>query len=365
MNYTYNCCYKKNACPTELGGHNAGPNPFSLPIRIFTIMRVFFITCLLILSNVASAQQVPKTVLAEHFTNTYCSVCASRNPGLLSNLANYPQVLHVSYHPSAPYAACPLNVYNKPENDARTNYYSAYGGTPVLFVNGTWITSVYTDASIFSSQLGKTTSFDVKVSMLPYGADSAIVKVVVKKVDTSSLSALQLYGGIAEDTLFFTANNGEPIHTDVFRRSLWGTTSLAVTAPVAVGDSSVYIKVVAGDPVWVKSRIYAFAILQQGNKEVVQSARSAKALTAGFPTVAICPAADVCIYPNPALQMLFMSGDVVGSTVSILDGTGRLYRSVTITKNEQFIDISSLRTGLYYFVLNNSRGVTYKKFIKQ
>ena len=90
-------------------------------------------------------------MLVEHFTNTYCSVCASKNHGFYANLWRYPQVWHVAYHPSSPYAACPLSMANVPENDARTNYYGVYGGTPRLVIQGAVVTSTnYADSAIVS-----------------------------------------------------------------------------------------------------------------------------------------------------------------------------------------------------------------------
>lgn len=319
---------------------------------------------ILFVCSIASAQQVPRAVLAEHFTNTFCSVCAARNPGLLANLANYPQVLHLSYYPSAPYPACPLNAYNKPENDARTHFYGVYGGTPQLLMNGTHITTPYTDPALFTSRFGQTTSFDLRVSITP-AADSMLVKVVVKKVDTSSLTALQLYGAVAEDTLAFTAGNGETMHTDVFRKSLWGTTSLSITAPAAVGDSPVYTKMVAIDPLWARSRVYAIAILQRPDKQVEQAARSAKALTSSVPVVAACPSHSVCIYPNPASDRLYVGGEYGTATARIFDERGALKKMVHIDKQVQFIDISSLRAGLYFFVLNDGAHVVRERFVKQ
>nr|MBK9652878.1 hypothetical protein [Bacteroidota bacterium] len=84
------------------------------------------------LSFSANAQS-PKTVLVEHFTNTWCSICASKNPAMYQTLSNYPQVLHIAFHPSSPYPGCVFNVQNMAENDARANYYNAYGGTPKCF----------------------------------------------------------------------------------------------------------------------------------------------------------------------------------------------------------------------------------------
>jgi hypothetical protein len=105
------------------------------------------------MSHFAVARQIPKAVIAEHFTNTWCSICASRNPGLLSNLNSFPQLIHIAYYPSSPHAGCPLTMHNPVEANARTNYYGIYGGIPQLVVGGSVVSGVFTNPAIFSSQL--------------------------------------------------------------------------------------------------------------------------------------------------------------------------------------------------------------------
>ena len=85
--------------------------------------------------------QVPKKAVVEHFTNTNCSVCASRNPGFYTNLNMQTGVLNLAVHPSSPYPNCLLYQQNATANDARTNYYGIYGSTPRLVINGNVISS--------------------------------------------------------------------------------------------------------------------------------------------------------------------------------------------------------------------------------
>jgi hypothetical protein len=101
-------------------------------LKIFSIL--FFVSSI-------TLAQVPKKVVVEHFTNTRCSVCASRNPGFYNNYKTQAGVIHLAIHPSSPYAACVLSQHNPVENDARTNYYGVYGGTPVLVIQGVVIST--------------------------------------------------------------------------------------------------------------------------------------------------------------------------------------------------------------------------------
>jgi len=120
-------------------------------------MKRFYLSLVALLSFTYSEAQISQKVIAEHFTNTKCSVCASRNPGLIQNFVSNPDVLHISIHPSSPYATCIFNQHNKTENDDRTKYYGLYGSTPRLAINGNVQASSvnFGSSTLFTSYKGK------------------------------------------------------------------------------------------------------------------------------------------------------------------------------------------------------------------
>src|SRR4051812_23780642 len=126
---------------------------FSVNIKSIVGMtkRLFLNVFLLCVTSHFAGAQVPKKIVVEHFTNTNCSICASKNPGFYANLSSQPNIQHIAVHPSSPYPACMLSQHNVTENDARTNYYGVYGSTPRFIINGELIApSVNLDnASVF------------------------------------------------------------------------------------------------------------------------------------------------------------------------------------------------------------------------
>ncbi len=318
-------------------------------------------------SSVTSiAQQVPKVVAVEHFTNTLCSICASRNPGLQANLAHYPQVLFVSIHPSSPYAGCTLSMANVPENDARTNFYGLYGSTPKVVVQGTYYTGAFTDSTFITSQLGQTTSFAMAVTITPVGTDSIKSRVVIRKVDTSSLSTLKLYACAVEDTLFFTSGNGESRHYNVFRKSFTGSNPVSLTVPTAVGDSIVYSQTIAANTAWNRNRVFSMAILQDASKNAVQAAKSANLPHTSSTGITELGAYNAfSVYPNPAGNFLQLTGlTKFPAKIHITDLNGTLLKNIQLNENTP-IDISALTTGLYFISAENIEGGNTIKFLKK
>jgi len=323
-------------------------------------MKKLFLS-LLMFAGFSSNAQVARTVIVEHFTNTYCSVCASRNPGFYTNLSQFPQVLHIAYHPSAPYPACPLNQHNKPENDARPTYYGVFGGTPRIVIQGTVLpaNANYADATIFQTQLGQTTAFEVRTSLAPVNATTVEVTTVVKKVAASSLSTVELYAAIVEDTLFFNANNGETKHYDVFRKSVYGAPQ-SITAPANVGDSVVQTLQLTLNAVWDKDRIYVIGILQDANKSVLQASKSNHLPKAS--SILQSQTGSIRIHPNPVRNQVNIEGLTVATTYTISDMQGSVVRKGETVGQ---IELHGIRSGVYALTILSADRLKVFKIIKE
>lgn len=324
-------------------------------------MKIYSSILLVLTTLSVTAQQVPKRIVAEHFTNTYCSVCAANNPGLYNNLFNFPTVLHIAYYPSAPYAACPLSQQNVAEQDARTNYYGIYGATPRMVVQGNVLPPTnYTDPNIYQSQVGQTTSFYMQADVSSVADTAIMVRMVIRKADTSSIDSLLLYGAIAEDTLFFAANNGETIQYDVFRRSIFGAQPMRIAAPQSIGDSLVYTQTISLSGVADIHSVYAIVMAQQTDNSMVQAARSAN-LQPTMGVAGVITNTTIHIYPNPAGAYLFIDAVTYPVNAAITNVTGQVVRTFHIADKYSPLDISVLKPGIYFLRANNAEHVRFVK----
>lgn len=312
------------------------------------------------------AQQVPKKILVEHFTNSHCSICASRNPGLYTAIAQYSEVLHIAYHLSSPYAGCLINQHNKTENDNRTNAYNIYGGTPRLVIQGNVLpaNANYGNTMLYQNEQNKMSSFAVTATITKAANNTADVTIVIKKVDTSTLTSLTLYAAITEDTLFYNAPNGENKHYDVFRKSVWGDPK-TITAPVNIGDSIIETQNISINQVWITNRTTVTAIIQDAGMQVVQAARSNK-LDNPLSVSNAAALLPVTISPNPTTGILKIDGLQQGmADVAITTINGSIVYNNSINSNHSTINVEQFSPGIYFISVQQNGYNTHIKFIKQ
>ena len=286
------------------------------------LLTAFYI----LFSSFTFAQEVPKNILIEHFTNTYCSVCANKNPTFYNTIAPYNKVVHVAFHPSSPYAGCPLSQHNPSENDARTNFYNLYGGTPRIVVNGTVIPSSSNLISnvILDSQNNMTSPFDIDIAQFQVGSDSMYTVVTINTVAATSVTSANVIILLAEETLNFTAQNGETAHHDVFRKFLKNSNeSLALN-----GASVSFTYGTKIDQEWTPSELTTTVILQATNKDILQSEQSDKL---DFSTgISLTKIINEVLYPNPVKDFLYIDNkeqlinkieiySIIGSLVMRID----------------------------------------------
>jgi hypothetical protein len=294
----------------------------------------------------SSFAQTTQTVVSEHFTNTRCSFCASRNPGYFNNLSQQDNVIHISYHPSRPYSSCVLNQHNVSGNDDRTKFYGIYGGTPRIVINGQVVSAStnYGDTGIFTSHLRKTTEWSI-ASGGEIIDGKLVINTEVERLG-SSTESLELITQVVEDTVFYSAPNGEDQHYNVFRVN--GQSHAVVFQS---GESVLrFSDTVDVDGEWDNSRVKLISMLQRNDQTMAQAYESAIVEDNGqTASVRTKPAAPFFTYPNPATGLLniewvnsndtrYIVRDVRGN--NLISGSGKRVNVSNLPQGVYFIEVS-------------------------
>lgn len=253
------------------------------------------------------AQEVPKNILIEHFTNSLCSICANKNPGLYNTLAPYNKAIHIAYHPSSPYSGCVFSQHNPTENDERTNYYGLYGGTPRLVVNGEVqaASSNLISNPILDAQNSLSSPFEIQIEQFQYSSDSMYSEITIIKKAASSLSDGEFYVVLSEKEVEYAAPNGEDLHYDVFRKFLYK--DLQFNLPSNGNETNIFVGTKI-DQDWQASELTTTAFIQNStSKEIIQSMQSEKLnFTTGMSLNKII---EKAVYPNPTKDFLYVNND--------------------------------------------------------
>ena len=332
--------------------------------------KSIFLFTLISLSQTAFSQ-VPKKVVVEHFTNTKCSLCASRNPGFYTNYNAQSGVIHLAVHPSSPYSACFLSQHNAVENDARTNYYGVYGSTPRLVIQGVVISSGanYSSSSIFTPYLGQLSPASIKIVQSKYGNDSIRSRIVVKTVALHSLPGLSLFVALAEEVINYTGSNGEPVHYDVFRKSLTGTSGVNITLPATIGDSVVYTMSSTVNGAWNFSKIFTLAILQEKvSKAVVQAqniSASSNNISTGISNLYLSNTNITAVVTADGI-MVKQDKFIENTSITIYDVMGRVLINKALTTNLETVALPNVSPGIYLYSIKSKESIikTDKLFIQ-
>ncbi len=309
--------------------------------------KIKLIPIFIFLHSISNAQ-IAKTNIVEHFTNTNCSICASSNPNTFATLASHPDVLHIAFHPSSPYSSCFFSMQNPIENDARTNYYGIFGGTPRLMVNGI-LTNTSNLNSTLNSLASATSSFEIKTMQEFISSDSVQVKIIVKRISVDSNIQARLFVGAAEDTVFQTTGNGESIHHNVFRKTMSDITGDFIPSlPSMVNDSVILTYGYKILPNWNAARMNTVVILEKTDKEIINSSRSTNMNS--IPTsIKNISKNEFIIYPNPSTNFFNLKNWIEFKQMVIYNSVGAICLNIEIISERT--DITGLSKGFYLIEL--------------
>lgn len=305
--------------------------------------------------------QVLQNAVVEHFTNTRCGICASKNPGLFGNLANNPTVLHIATHPSSPYSSCVLYQHNTTENNARTNFYGILGGTPRIVINGRVMSAGvnFSSTTLFDTFKTKMSPIEIRVEQQKFGTDSIRATITVKAVAAHTFSIADMYVPLVEDSLNYNAPNGEKLHHNVFRKSF----SNGYIQLPAMGDSTIFTYTLAGNAAWNFKQLKAMAFIQNSsNKAMIQAAEYSAARTINPTQVIIPKQTDWTVYPNPVLNQIHITSASTGS-LKVLDPNGKVIMQNKLDF-QATINTENWSKGVYLISLSTNQGTIYKRVIK-
>lgn len=306
--------------------------------KIFTLIIALWATFSLL-------AQVEKKVIIEHFTNSKCSICASRNPVFYQTLEDFPEVLHIAYHPSSPYSTCVFNQHNPTENDNRAYFYNVYGGTPRAVIQGNVIPgqNPMVKPEQIEAELGGTSDYDVNINKTKLSDTEYKITLEIERVSGNQFETILVYSGLAEEEVEYSAPNGENLHHDVFRRIVFFDTANVNT----IGQKKVIEYEYSTDAAWIEEQIYAYAIIHDYTTNMVKQSGNSLSSPTGITDKKADEFSNI-FYPNPSSGIVLIR-DEYNNHFSSFELYNLLGKKVKEFSGTSKLDIRDLDEG-YYFV---------------
>jgi hypothetical protein len=311
-----------------------------------------------------SAQDGKRYPLIEHFTNTYCTTCAARNPAFYDLLDDYWANIHqISYHKNSPNPNCIYYQANIAGNMARVNYYGITG-TPRATLSGTVVTTsaAVMPESTFLQALDQTSPLSIVVSET--GGTHRNITIEVIAHNEVAAGEYRLYAAVVEKYTDYHAPNGEKDHHNVFRKMLPSDDGEPFTPPAAGGKTTfTYNYDVLAD--WQPNQVYVIAFVQNVvTKEVLNSgSRFDPPLVSGL--FDIDNQLSFSITPNPANDYLQVAipGTYASLSADIYATTGeKLLHQSSLDENR--LIISALSPGIYFLRVQAGDRSGVSRFVK-
>jgi hypothetical protein len=325
------------------------------------------LSALLLVSLLAAQGSAKKYLLIEHFTNSNCSICASRNPAFfnLINQAQYADdVHHVAIHPVFPYPQCVFYQANTVENSAWTALYPVQG-TPRIVLNGALQngSNPLLSESNLQSFLGQTSPLSLQVTEAgPNNARTVNVKATA--LGNIPAGNYKIFVAIVEKTVNQQTGNGESVHRNVFRKMLTAVAGDAFAAP-SVGSTLEFNYNFSIAANWKPEEVYVLAFVKEvDTKQVLNSGTRFDPVL--VLTQDLAPT-QVQIVPNPVNQFAWIElSDDEAQTVEVFASNGQRV-AVAFENQGNIISLptASLASGVYYVKIAGQKSAYVGKFVKQ
>lgn len=326
--------------------------------NLFTLFA--FVICFASQMN-AQSKHYP---LLEHFTNSKCGVCASKNPGFYTQFNNLyaSKVNHMTVHPKVPYSTCPIYLAAKTASDTRQAFYSV-GGTPRIYLDGKYTTGPnLVNTTEVDNAIAASSPISIKVTET--GTNPRTVNIEVSVTGTVPSGSYVIQAAACEKTLNLNGGNGELTHHNVMRSYLFTGNGEAIT--LNPNSTQTFTKTVNFDASWKESEMYIIAFVQQNNtKEILNSGSKFNI------TTDVNDPADVSefqIVQNPVRDhvKIQLSHPIANGTASIFTMDGKLVAQQLLHHASGTIEIpvSTLATGVYVLELSNGARSKTQQFQK-
>ncbi len=335
-------------------------------------MKYLYILTTLTLCMFVDTVTAQNYALVEHFTNTHCPLCTSRNPQLFEVVnSNSPRVHHISYHPPYPYNACIFYQANTEGNQARADLYTVFG-SPSAYVGGERANaggSLLSEEKVLA-QIDRTMVVEVNVEESEASTRSADqeVRIKVKSVGDAVAGDYRLFAAIVEKEIAYNSPNGESTHHNVFRKMLPDNEGEPIELP-AGGEEIELVYNYDFESGWQQDEIYVVAFVQNmSDLTITGSGTRFDNLTTSNKNIRLTEFKVRNNLTSDQITLILPESLRHEAEVNLFAANGQLVQNNALSSGKRIFDIAvdQLNAGIYFIdIVHPNNQFVRKKFIKK
>ncbi len=310
--------------------------------RIVIIIGIF-----LFLSEVANAQS-KRYILLEHFTNTECTECKTKNEQFYNSILanNLADAIHIAYYAPYPSSSSFFHSQNASEYTAASNYYGI-SSTPQMVMNGKLLPEG--ENLIEQSAIDEFTAtepespviFDT-FNLTDDGNGNYQLGIIIATEVAQPLGNYIIRTAVVESEVEYNAPNGETVHQNVVRKMLNNFSGQEFFAPT-VGNSFLYSYTFTANADWNKDNLYIVSWIQNVENQEIINAASSKDFMSPLKSKI-----------TEFIPVSCFEGNDGGISVEVTDGVPPytfLWSNGTTDQN-----LTNVPAGVYFLVVQDSAG---------
>lgn len=327
----------------------------------------FFSSLLLVFAiSFSSAQQL---TLLEQFTNASCSTCRSVNPQINAYTDTSSRVLAIKWHINAPYNFDSMYHDNPAMNNWRRSYYSVPTSPYSVYMGGNYKGSSFTYVNRQDTMVQNTSVRMPRMVTISSTSSTNIgngnYEVDIKVKNQASLPSAATLNILfyeeeifASDFSFMPGGNGESSFKNVARYLI--SPQAGIPLNQSATDSTIFTTTVSLSAVKLQSQALpkmAVWIQDTTSKAVYSVADFDVPIATSNSLQSFSP--NVSLYPNPASDVVLITGVEEGQRIVLMDVVGKKLREIPIAPtsgNVLRLDVASLQRGSYFISVQAKEG---------
>ena len=303
-------------------------------------------------------------VLMEKGTSINCTYCPYAAMGFRDLIdVNHKSAAAIAYHPMSSVWGSFVDIYGNASSENRLAYYEVEGFPTVTIDGGSKFGGVYGTVTqypyylpVYNQRIAQPSFHVLNMTIVPTTTDNYTATITVEQTYAAWASGIKLHTALTESNI--VKSWGNQTEVDFVCRGMYPSADGTDLDFSSQNTQTVTLDFSAAGYIKDNCEFVAF-VQHNASKEVTQVAKIDMSSIVGVEEL---KGNDISIYPNPASDYMMVLSNGKGN-MQVVDITGKVVYTSSISNSTEVFDISKLNSGIYFVKVSTTDKNFTKKLI--